>query len=666
MKLTELLNMLLKVNRDHPVARLWQRYAQSEQDLRQALAGMSPELKPLFKVLMRFAGPLPFEANKLDEWHGQCEQYPIGYVQAALPLYMKLGLVAQLELSWGEQAYVIPQEIYEAASHDHLMENRLVDDLSYGSPMHELLPVMPSATIEAGEEAVQDLFRIMVLAAQGELSFTSKGVLQKKIIQRLEGMLRIEANALKADGFLCPTAPFLSSRLALILELACAMKMIAPEPDGYKINAQKLHYWLDSSVNHWRRALHEIVRKQYVRADVEMHQGIIAIEQCGHSSEWRSVSKVLKYVESTYGCSNRSMGWLRDWLLASHALGLCDLGRLPEGEWYYRWKAVPLEQQDACSQEEGPQLFVQPDFEIMTVPECSFRVRYELEMMAELQASEPLSIYKLRFESFKKALERGRAREWQLEFLRLFAVNGVPSSVEDALLQWSLQLNKVHIQEALLVRCQDEEAFERIQVDCQEDIQHLRLVPIGSKDYILADEHAEDIAKKLTRMGLLSPPKSRQEAKGLIPPFAISVRPSEEGEIHLGEQEFKEEMMQDLKGTVYSIGRLKYYEMDADLLAETMASAPYYRLPEMWTKSMRTYHASTMRELIQTAIELRLSIEVELSNHERRLLTPWRLQSTPAELTLLEASLDNSNRLNRVSFDPKQIKGVRILLPAWL
>ncbi|MBR2569623.1 MAG: hypothetical protein IKE34_10635 [Paenibacillus sp.] len=116
----------------------------------------------------------------------------------------------------------------------------------------------------------------------------------------------------------------------------------------------------------------------------------------------------------------------------------------------------------------------------------------------------------------------------------------------------------------------------------------------------------------------------------MIPPFAVSVRPSEEGEIHLGKQEFKEEMMQDLKGTVYSIGRLKYYEMDADLLAETMASAPYYRLPEMWTKSMRTYHASTMRELIQTAIELRLSIEVELSNHERRLLTPWRLQSTPA------------------------------------
>ncbi|WP_195572939.1 helicase-associated domain-containing protein [Paenibacillus sp. 1001270B_150601_E10] len=667
MKLSQLRMMMPRTDDEHPVAQKWRKYEQSEQAIIDVYERLSPELKKIYKVLMQLAGPLPFDQHKLEAWNGQCEECPIGYVCAALPVYMGLGLLAPLKWSWDETLYVIPRDIYEAVL-SRQAEERLNDkDVQYEGSLLDLSPVPPSSSIEAGEGVVHDLFRLMVMAAKGELSLTSKGLLPKKTIQRIEGALQIKSDGLTACNVQFSPLPFASPALSFLLDIACSLKMLTKHADRYQAEPNQLKHWLACSPEEWRQAIYDAVLEQYLPQEIDLHQGIIELALGGHASEWRSVQGMTASVQALYHKPQRLLDKLQAWLLAAHTLGLCDLGECA-GEWFYRWQVSKVKMISEPAWEISPSLFVQPDFEIIAAPECSFSVRYELEMIAELQASEPLAIYRLTKDSFVQAAGRGRSSSFIHHFLKEHAVDDLPDAIVDALQQWSLQLGRAYFQEVLLVRCKDEEAALQIQRECERELAQGILVPIGSLDYIVVADKADEVAQRLMRLGLFSPDSigSKGNDKLECPPVISNYLAHEKKENDERTGCVERFASDDLKGTVYSTGSLQYYEMDAVISEANAASAPYNRLPEMWTKSMRTYHASTMKELIQTAIELKLSIEVELQHEERRQLTPWRLQGTPAELTLLEASMDNSNRLNRESFDPKQFRGVRILLPAWL
>lgn len=667
----------------------WLAFAQDWRNIVAAISGLSVQKRQLFEALVRLAGPLPFDLSKLESWHRL--ELPAAYINTLLPELVQLGLVARLRKTWGERIYFIPSDIYETVLYLSLEPS--AEAWGRENETVYLHPLSGTEAIEAGEGASLAIFRFARLAAGEGISITAKGALHKKQLQRMCQEIEWNEEQLNPLYVQHPYAEAMPKSVALVLDMLLRLDLLRKSAGGYDLVTETTGAWLQRPLSHWRRVVYELTAEHYIAHDVRSKHIVYALSFAAGKDTWQSVNGVL--------ASLQQYGWLSgdkqssdvgqhqyaiEWLRAAHTLGLCDVGNDAAGECWYRWLAGKPKSMDAALTSDSKQdelqqvqpqgcFFIQPDFELLLLPESSYLVRWELETIGERAATAPMMTYRLTRESCHRAIEQQRGLEWQLQFLERYAVAGVPENVRDALERWASQCGQTQFAEVVLLRAADEQVAKLITTELSSD-SSLVLIPIGPQDFIIERGQADLLRKKLEQLGL-APLKRWQaghEGSGdsSVPIYwhgehatnglhrdadsaadPNSTKPSQQGD-ELG-----------AKGMVYSPSALQYYEMDTPLTEEDV-SAQFRQLPAMWTSSLRTYHASTLRELVSTAIQLQLPLQIDDERCGSMTVLPLRIVTVDSNSWNLAVEQRMNGTSDNVLIAPGTWKGVRMMLPDWL
>ncbi|WGU96961.1 helicase-associated domain-containing protein [Paenibacillus dendritiformis] len=635
--------------------RCWERYAQRPDAIREEFRALQPPLRIPLVLILKQAGPLPFTVDKLLSWHGP-EAAGSALLAACDPLAER-GFVASVKRAWGERLLFLPSDIYVQLLGCLLDEQLQAEDghPERPKPEEETPGLEPAGDVfEAGRGIVFGLFSLLAFASKEGLPLTAKGTLHKRAVTRLSALNPWAAAELPNDmGAPYPFADALPLPLALVIDIALRYDLLKKEANRYAVNEPELARWLRLPPSVWREAVMSVVEEHYLPADAQLRHLVLAVRLIGADGAWHGEREVIGRLRrlgllDTEDAA-RAERQLRGWLRTFHAFGFCHLARpeQEEGAWAYR-----LPEQEMA---EGPGFFIQPDFEILLPAAAPFYLRWELEAIAECVRTDQMDVYRLTKASFEQGVEHGRTMESVLRFMEAHAWSGVPENIQDAMELWSLQYGRVRFAEVMLLRCEDSAVAAEVKEALLREPSGLAgIEPIGDRDFIVERDRARELGKTLDKAGIapLRQWAGKEETDAIISVW-------EEASADLGA--LPEEAG---KAMVYSPSPLQYYEMETEpLLGEEMA-APYREVPGQWTRTLRSYHASTQKDLVLTAIRLLTPIEVEQSGQYATLI-PVRIRDGEKGAWLLEAyDAGERDTAELKTWSPADWERQRLVLPA--
>lgn len=633
--------------------RCWERYAQRPDAIREEFRALQPPLRIPLVLMLKQAGPLPFTVDKLLSWHGP-EAAGSALLAACDPLAER-GFVASVKRAWGERLLFLPSDIYVQLLGCLLDEQLQAEDghPERPKPEEETPGLEPAGDVfEAGRGIVFGLFSLLAFAAKEGLPLTAKGTLHKRAVTRLSALNPWAAAELPNDmGAQYPFADALP--LALVIDIALRFGLLKKEANRYAVNEPELARWLRLPPSVWREAVMSVVEEHYLPADAQLRHLVLAVRLIGADGAWHGEREVIGRLRRLGLLDTEDAAQverqLRGWLRTFHAFGFCHLARpeQEEGAWAFR-----LPEQEMA---EGPGFFIQPDFEILLPAAAPFYLRWELEAIAECVRTDQMDVYRLTKASFEQGVEHGRTMESVLRFMEAHAWSGVPENIQDAMELWSLQYGRVRFAEVMLLRCEDSAVAAEVKEALLREPSGLAgIEPLGDRDFIVDRDRARELGKALDKAGIapLRQWAGKEETDAMISVW-------EEASADLGA--LPEEAG---KAMVYSPSPLQYYEMETEpLLGEEMA-APYREVPGQWTRTLRSYHASTQKDLVSTAIRLLTPIEVEQSGQCATLI-PVRIRDGEKGAWLLEAyDAGERDTAELKTWSPADWERQRLVLPA--
>lgn len=220
------------------------------------------------------------------------------------------------------------------------------------------------------------------------------------------------------DGAVSPWAGVPSPlRLALELGLACGTLKRA----GARIAADPagLAAWVAQSRPEADAGLLSGLMERYASRSPSLHfaAGILCQLPAGR---WFRVA------DAAAAGGDRSA--LETWISLMVACGWMEGGEA-QGERVFRWKAAPPADASA-------RLHVLPDLEVWVPPEAGLRCRYVLERIAERVSADEVFVYRLTREASLRARAAGYTRESVSAFLERESRTALPGPVAGALADW--------------------------------------------------------------------------------------------------------------------------------------------------------------------------------------------------------------------------------------
>lgn len=646
--------------------RCWERYAQRPEAIREGFRALQPPLRISLVLMLKQAGPLPFTVDKLLSWHGP--QATGSALLAACDPLAEHGFVASVKRAWGDRLLFLPSDVYvqlmgclldeQVQAEGGLLERPEPEEEATG-PVPEKQAQTPGPELEgyqseAGRGIVFGLFSLLAFAAKEGLPLTAKGTLHKRAITRLSALNPWASAELPNDmGAQYPFADTLPLPLALVIDIALRFGLLKKEANRYAVNEPELARWLRLAPSVWREAVMSVVEEHYLPADAQLRHLVLAVRLIGADGAWHYEREIIGRLRRLglldAEDAARAERQLRGWLRTFHAFGFCHLAR-PEqeaGEWAYR-----LPEQDMA---EGPGFFIQPDFEILLPAAAPFYLRWELEAIAECVRTDQMDVYRLNKASFEQGVEHGRTMASVLRFMEAHAWSGVPENIQDAMELWSLQYGRVRFAEVMLLRCEDSSVAAEVKEALLREPSGLAGIElIGDRDFIVDGDRAHELGKTLDKAGI-APLRQWVGSEEKEPMISVW----EEASADLGASP------EDAgKAMVYSPSPLQYYEMETEpLLGEDLA-APYREVPGQWTRTLRSYHASTQKDLVSTAIRLLTPIEVEQSGQCATLI-PVSIRDGEKGAWLLEAyDAGEGDAAELKTWSPADWERQRLVLPA--
>lgn len=351
----------------------------------------------------------------------------------ALEELLLAGLLELRQKVWGEQLYQIPWEQYPPILH------------SFWSDCPQVrVEEHVQATAEACTGLAAELFRALLFISEEGLPLTSKGVIHKKQLNRLAGLLSMKEEYLTA--VLPPSARQESYPLpvTVIVDLMLALGLISRHSSGYRIDPELLQQWLSLGPQEMTDLLYTLAIRRYGSpVPAEQHFRHVITAAVFPAGEWFALAPVLEWMAHSGLASAKpeakgtgpvlelsALAWLR--LLAG--FGWCELGVSPAGQPCFRWRAGKpqlalegAEGQGSVPADAASGFIVQPDFEVLVPPEVPYADRWTLASFAELLHNEDLWSFRLTREKLEAAAEQGAAPGGLIAWLDARAAGGFRS-----------------------------------------------------------------------------------------------------------------------------------------------------------------------------------------------------------------------------------------------
>ncbi|MGW7158408.1 hypothetical protein HP548_24355 [Paenibacillus taichungensis] len=569
------------------------------------------------------------------------------------------GWIKAVRKSWGERLYYIPESLLSlltiayAARVEQFVQQKvhvLQDEMTQAKSISISEVQHVKIAREAKPDIAAELLHVLAWMvregqAHGGLPLTSKGTIHKKIVQRLNRMTVLGPEDFAELGIRYDHEDVYPVHVALVIDLLLSLGLIEQTHNRMNVSPDRLSHWLTMPWSSMHREIYSVCMDRYGIAEPKLQhfrQQLLMFASRGN--EWLSIpagtldhdgqEDVIESRESGGSSRLNFLTHIRGWLNVLAGLGYGEVGESAARELFFRWQIDPEIllnlANDEAEHAEKNTIFVQPDFEIMVPLDVTPKVRWNLDIGAELMSRDRMSIYRITKERIVVASEIGLTADVMINFLKRYAGSGVPEHVELAIQQWGQEAERLHMDAGQNVN-QDEATDE-----------------VKKKDTWIYESRSE-LLEKLNRTEL-----------EVIADESI-----------VGADEFKDELkvpkelfyIRGRVGLIQDDSKLHTYEQDHSITEQSGLYPGYGEIPEMWHNEWRGYHVSTARQIAAKAIEWQTKLGLKLDSsiiyvipdqiqgHEDWTLTGWYISdggTDPAE---------------RRTFSPNEWNQIRLIIP---
>jgi hypothetical protein len=375
-------------------------------------------------------------------------------------------------------------------------------------------------------------------------------------------------------------------------------------------------------------------------------QHALAIIQLQGKDNWIRASSILSWLEANQIEieEDQPPKWLEEELFQPLCgLGYLDIGRY-NGERAVRWKdpkgqAVIHAEEDLTNTLD--KFYVQPNFELMIPPTVRLSVRWFVEDFAQLKQSDQMTIYAITKESLHQALEKRKSIREIIDFLLKHSLHELPENVKQNLLQWAEQYGRVRFVDAVLMRCADATLAQELENNPK--FNQWIVEKITPQDFLVHKDHIKACIQFLDQHGYAP----RKEIDTLDKSSAN--RSSGRAATSLPNKH--------RQGIIFSKNVFSNYSLDPTIPKLEDVVPSLKKLPISWTQDYRNYHTSTLRDLIQQAIDLKT--KVRIGNGEEDWFVPVKLKQTDGSWAMEGRDIRSSDRTVYL----EAINKIQILIP---
>ncbi|MCM3495447.1 MULTISPECIES: helicase-associated domain-containing protein [Paenibacillus] len=470
----------------------------------------------------------------------------------------------------------------------------------------------PSKLLQEGRAGISlDVFNTLVYAEKTSLAVTSRGVLHKKHIRRLEEIAALSPNDLDPAVLRFTQHEAYPPQIALILDLLQSLGLAAIQRHGLIIDRRALGEWLELSREAMDNRILFILMERCTPENPAYQHFVWRL--CDPSltcGRWIDPGLLLSdshdgsQKEDGAGTISRlHAGEAFPWLRLLAGCGYIDLGENDDGRIVFRWRMTPLPALFggfANSEAGSGRLYIQPDFDILIPPDVPYTLRFQAALFTERLSDDVMSVYRLTRDSVMEAARAGIGPEQIIQLLEKGAAAGFPDHVRTAIVQWGMGADD-----------SENRPGHRLQ--------------LGNADL------ADGADGGSSRYPL---PWSLDSAAAVITERAGSIGEAE------NEPDEVDERLPDIRSLLPDLTRI----------------------PAMWTKDWRAYHSSTAKQMMEQA--LALSVKLEISINGRRMeFIPRELGRNPWTITgaLFPPGADGPESI--VQLSEGQWREMRLLIP---
>jgi len=562
------------------------------------------ERKALRAIVLRFAEE-PFAAEAIERaFPGRVTGFE---AELGLERLRARGIVETRRKAWGETIHALAPGLFVDWQRHFvpaLREGALLDDEA----------VEPSYEPKAG--FAKQLLFFLADAANVGIGLTQKGTFAKKDTQRLAARMDVGEEALAGLDIAYMHQDKLGKPLAVVYDAALRLGLARNGTAAVEIVRDRLEAWLSSPLPDIERRLTALWWDVYTPADVWLQHGAAAFRGMP-PGRWFAVDRVADaLLEAGVPTGGRTEAEAREalrayWLEPMAAFGLAELGSAAGGS-----AARMPSPAEADEDESG--WYVQPDFEVIVPPTAPFRARWELEACADYVGGDAVDRYKITKGSWERALGSGRDADALLAVVKAQARYGVPEPVEAALRQWSDAYGALTLEDVTLLRCRNAE--DAAYLNGEAAFADCFVARLGELDFVVRRSKAKELADALKRQGF-------SLRLGGADPSGVSGGVADAAGARGATSEAPEAPEAPTTAPAPAAGGIVHSRRNAALfpldpspagtkpLRERLSAAP-----QTWLRAMRKYHASTVRDLMETAIEARTSVRLVVDGREVELV----------------------------------------------
>ncbi|MBA2937948.1 helicase-associated domain-containing protein [Paenibacillus sp. CGMCC 1.16610] len=574
----------------------------------------------------------------------------------------RAGVIAAFRKAWGEQLFVLPEDAFEAWQGLLFPSVKLKTTVDENAL--ELIPAGSTQTIGSQEEEAtvhprglaQQLFHFMVACSQqSSLPLTNKGTLHKKQILKLTQHLTLPNDLLRAAGITYAFRDIYDDGAALMLEMAIRMGFISGQGDQLVMCKDAFLTWLDDRYESQQKALYGVWRQLQLPAPVWLQHGLAWMERA-ETGQWVELDAIVGAImdccseyDQLKEADSLSRALFSCWIAPLSIFRFIELAADKEGGVWFRWLISPREEWESEAgisddppnvtekQSTSSSLYVQPDFEILLLPDVSLRTEWEIAAFADLKQTDHVRTYRMTKEGFYRAWEMGQSSEEIISMLQENAYYDIPEPITITLRQWGEQTGKMHFEEVTLLRCRSSDIADALLRN--EKCQPFLRERIGSADFVVPKTQLPQLTKCLESMGY-NPKSSRKDESD--PGVNTAAKGS------YGNQ---------TTGLFYSRDSIQLYEMDAELPERDGLYPDMRDIPSSWLQDFRSYHGSTRKEMIRKAIEWKSCLQLRKEG-QNRFIIPRSLREERTGWIL-----EGLEELQEIAWSGEDWEEMKLILP---
>ncbi|ANY69827.1 hypothetical protein BBD42_27505 [Paenibacillus sp. BIHB 4019] len=579
----------------------WSDAVKDRRSMLEAIQSLSSTTLAALKAVIKLAGADPAPEERLFRLGPKQACMSGAEFRWALAELQRGGLVFSVSRNWGERIYFVPRDsfaLWQQLVFPCQLEAKAMDALAEGEVQFRA----------SGRLLGLQLLDAWTELARSGLALTNKGILPKKIIARLGISVTLTEENIACLNVSDDRVRQYGRISAFILETAISLGVLEEEEGRLIWVKDKLEQWLILNSFAREACLHSLIVEHYLYRKPLLAHGASALSALT-MGPWYEAEAWLYQVQGEavaaaagqlpLGDKQQLLGWL-DTL---HAFGWLERIEGPGERSWFRWMIDPQPGTDRSSTpltSESEAVIVQPNGEIIVLPECDGRIRWELELMAERVNEEQQGLYRLSRKSIERAMAFGRTEAALLAFLE-WASGSKDAAAEAAplLRDWGSKLGQLDKPVAGAGSFGDGRQYPSFQDSSQQQlVAGFRLYPDN----------------------------------GVAAPRA-------EHEDWLGHYELIQHDEEDKQG---SYAGLK-------------------QIPASWLNQRRAYHHSTSREMMERALQWQTPVELHLEDG-MAVFVPWELHAESNSWSVT-GSFSGAQYGASVRLSPESWQAMRLLVP---